>query len=163
GSKTEAEVVVVEIADGAQVGRGECVPYPRYGETIAGAIATIESIRTVIEGGMDRAALQSALPPGAARNAVDCALWDLAAKPAGPAARRPACAARARHRLHPEPRHGREHGGGRAGQCRTAAAQAEAVRPRRPRPRARRACERPQGAPHRRCQRSLDTCDLRRV
>ena len=83
GSKTEAEVVVVEIADGAHVGRGECVPYPRYGETIAGAIATIESICAAIEGGMDRAALQSALKPGAARNAVDCALWDLEAKQSG--------------------------------------------------------------------------------
>ncbi len=83
GSKTEAEVVVVEIGDGAQAGRGECVPYPRYGETIAGAIATIESIRDAIERGLDRIALQSALEPGAARNAVDCALWDLEAKQTG--------------------------------------------------------------------------------
>src|SRR5437867_2942286 len=83
GSKTEAEVVVAEIADGAHRGRGECVPYPRYGETIAGAVATIESVREAIERGLDRAILQSALKPGAARNAVDCALWDLEAKQAG--------------------------------------------------------------------------------
>ncbi len=83
GSKTAAEVVVVEIRDGAHVGRGECVPYPRYGETIDGAIASIEALRSEIERGMDRAALQAALTAGAARNAVDCALWDLEAKITG--------------------------------------------------------------------------------
>jgi len=83
GSKTAAEVVVVEIGDGAHLGRGECVPYPRYGETIAGAIAPIEALRAEIERGLDRAALLTALPAGAARNAVDCALWDLEAKIAG--------------------------------------------------------------------------------
>ncbi|MGE0116420.1 MAG: N-acetyl-D-Glu racemase DgcA [Dongiaceae bacterium] len=80
GSKTKAEVVVVEIRDGAHVGRGECVPYPRYGETVDGAVAAIEGLRPRIEDGLDRAALQAALPAGAARNAVDCALWDLEAK-----------------------------------------------------------------------------------
>jgi len=83
GSKTAADVVVVELREGAHVGRGECVPYPRYGETIAGALATIEALRPQIERGLDRAALQTALPAGAARNAVDCALWDLEAKRAG--------------------------------------------------------------------------------
>lgn len=83
GSKTAAEVMVVEIVDGAQRGRGECVPYPRYGESIDGAMAQVESIRAALERGMDRAALQAALPAGAARNAVDCALWDLEAKRAG--------------------------------------------------------------------------------
>ena len=83
GSKTAADVVVVEIRDGAHVGRGECVPYPRYDETIAGAIAAIEALRPEIERGMDRAQLQAKLKPGAARNAVDCALWDLEAKSAG--------------------------------------------------------------------------------
>ena len=83
GSKTAADVVVVEIRDGAQVGRGECVPYTRYGETIAGALATVESLRPEIECGLDRPALQTALKAGAARNAVDCALWDLEAKIAG--------------------------------------------------------------------------------
>jgi L-alanine-DL-glutamate epimerase-like enolase superfamily enzyme len=83
GSKTAADVVVVELRDGAHVGRGECVPYPRYDETIAGSIATIEALRPDIERGLDRAGLQAALKPGAARNAVDCALWDLGAKSAG--------------------------------------------------------------------------------
>jgi L-alanine-DL-glutamate epimerase-like enolase superfamily enzyme len=83
GSKTAADVVVAEIRDGAHVGRGECVPYPRYDETIAGAIAAIEAVRPQIERGLDRATLQSALKAGAARNAVDCALWDLEAKRAG--------------------------------------------------------------------------------
>jgi L-alanine-DL-glutamate epimerase-like enolase superfamily enzyme len=83
GSKTAADVVVVEIRDGAHVGRGECVPYPRYDETIDGAVAVIERLRPRIEGGLDRAALQAALPAGAARNAVDCALWDLEAKRGG--------------------------------------------------------------------------------
>jgi L-alanine-DL-glutamate epimerase-like enolase superfamily enzyme len=83
GSKTAADVVVVEIRDGAYIGRGECVPYPRYDETIAGAIAAIQALRPEIERGLDRAALQTALTAGAARNAVDCALWDLEAKMAG--------------------------------------------------------------------------------
>jgi len=80
GAKVEAEVVVAEIADGDSRGRGECVPYARYGETVAGVREAIERMAPQIAGGLDRAALQSALPPGAARNALDCALWDLAAK-----------------------------------------------------------------------------------
>ncbi len=83
GSRTEAWVVVAEIAEGDAVGRGECVPYPRYGESVEGAIEQIEGLRRAIAGGLDRAALQSALPPGAARNALDCALWDLEAKRTG--------------------------------------------------------------------------------
>ena len=87
GSRTEARVVVAEIAEGDAVGdavgRGECVPYPRYAESIAGAIEQIEGLRGAIADGLDRAALQSALPPGAARNALDCALWDLEAKRSG--------------------------------------------------------------------------------
>jgi L-alanine-DL-glutamate epimerase-like enolase superfamily enzyme len=83
GSKTAADVIVVEIRDGAHVGCGECVPYPRYDETIDGAVAAIERLRPRIEGGLDCAALQAALPAGAARNAVDCALWDLEAKRGG--------------------------------------------------------------------------------
>jgi L-Ala-D/L-Glu epimerase len=82
GSKTSAEVVLVEIRDRTIVGRGECVPYARYGETIAGAVAAIEQLRPEIEAGLDRTALQHALPAGAARNALDCALWDLEAKQA---------------------------------------------------------------------------------
>jgi len=83
GSKTKADVVVVEIREGGHVGRGECVPYPRYGETIEAAVAAIEGLRPEIARGLDREALQSAMPPGAARNAVDCALWDLDAKRSG--------------------------------------------------------------------------------
>lgn len=83
GSKSEAEVVVAEIADGDRRGRGEAVPYARYGETSAGVVAQIESVRARIEAGAGRAALQDLLPAGAARNALDCALWDLEAKRAG--------------------------------------------------------------------------------
>jgi len=83
GSKTAADVVVVEIGGGAHVGRGECVPYARYGESIEGTIASIEALRPAIERGMDRASLATALAAGAARNAVDCALWDLAAEQTG--------------------------------------------------------------------------------
>ena len=83
GAKTEAHVVVAEVADGACAGRGEAVPYPRYDETPEGARAEIESVRDAVEGGLDREGLLEALPPGAARNALDCALWDLEAKQAG--------------------------------------------------------------------------------
>jgi L-alanine-DL-glutamate epimerase-like enolase superfamily enzyme len=83
GSKTAADVVVVEIAEGAHRGRGECVPYGRYGETIATSIAEIESLREALEAGLGRGALQNKMTPGAARNAVDCALWDLEAKQNG--------------------------------------------------------------------------------
>ncbi|MHB8284242.1 MAG: N-acetyl-D-Glu racemase DgcA [Caulobacteraceae bacterium] len=83
GAKTEARVVVAEMRDGGHVGRGEAVPYPRYGESVDTVLAEIEGVRAAVEGGLDRAALQTALPPGAARNALDCALWDLEAKRAG--------------------------------------------------------------------------------
>ncbi len=88
GSKTEARVLVVQIEDGV-VGRGESVPYPRYGETPEASLAEIEAVRGAIEAGCDRAAVQTLLPPGAARNTLDCALWDLEAKQTGvPAWRR---------------------------------------------------------------------------
>lgn len=80
GSKTEAQVVVAELSDGRHAGRGECVPYARYGETVDGVAATVRAMAPAFAHGLDRAALQQALPPGAARNALDCALWDLAAK-----------------------------------------------------------------------------------
>lgn len=83
GVKIVADVVTVEISEGPHVGRGEGVPYPRYGETIDGALAQIEGLRGAIEGGASRADLQALMSPGAARNAVDCALWDLEAKRAG--------------------------------------------------------------------------------
>jgi L-Ala-D/L-Glu epimerase len=80
GAKTEAVVVVVEVSDGSRRGRGECVPYARYGETVDGVIGQIDGLRGRLA---DRLALQEQLPPGAARNAVDCALWDLEAKARG--------------------------------------------------------------------------------
>jgi L-Ala-D/L-Glu epimerase len=86
GAKTEAAVVVAAVEDGGFRGRGEAVPYARYGESLGGTMAQIESVRFAIEAGSDRAALQGLLPPGAARNAIDCALWDLEAKRSGIAA-----------------------------------------------------------------------------
>lgn len=83
GSRTEARVLTVTIDENGAAGRGECVPYARYGESLDSVTAQIESIRPALEAGMDRAALQDALPAGAARNAVDCALWDLEAKRSG--------------------------------------------------------------------------------
>ncbi len=83
GTKTSAEVVTVTVNDGANRGRGECVPYARYGESIDSVIGLIEGLRPDIESGLDRESLQTALPAGAARNAIDCALWDLEAKRAG--------------------------------------------------------------------------------
>ena len=83
GSRTESRVVVAEIADGDHIGRGECLPYARYDETVEGVAALIESVGPAIADGIDRAGLQDHLPPGAARNALDCALWDLEAKRTG--------------------------------------------------------------------------------
>ena len=83
GVKTQAEVVTVELEQSGEVGRGEGVPYARYGESVESALAQIEDVRAAVEGGADRAQLLGLLPPGAARNAVDCALWDLEARLAG--------------------------------------------------------------------------------
>ena len=83
GSKTEAIVVVAEVSDGVHAGSGECVPYPRYGETPEGTLEAIIAMSDALRRGMDSTALQAAMPAGAARNAIDCALWDLAAKAAG--------------------------------------------------------------------------------
>ena len=83
GVKTAADVVTVTLSEGGSVGRGEAVPYPRYGESVESALAAIESARSLIEEGGDRQALLQALPAGAARNALDCALWDLEARLAG--------------------------------------------------------------------------------
>ena len=77
GVKTAAEVVTVTIGQDGMTGRGEGVPYPRYGESIASAIAAIETMRGMIEQGLDRQELLESMPASAARNAVDCALWDL--------------------------------------------------------------------------------------
>ena len=83
GSKTEAVVVVAELSDGGHRGRGECVPYARYRETPEGVVAALEAMRVSLERGLDRAALQNEMPAGAARNALDCAFWDLQAKREG--------------------------------------------------------------------------------
>jgi len=87
GAKTEAAVIVAEVHDvtatGAVIGRGECVPYARYGETPEGVADAIGKLAPAVTAGLDRDALQREMPPGAARNALDCALWDLAAKRAG--------------------------------------------------------------------------------
>lgn len=83
GSKTDAQVVVVTIDADGHRGRGECVPYARYGESVDGVMAQIVGIARAIEAGCDGAALQNLLPAGAARNAIDCALWDLEAKRTG--------------------------------------------------------------------------------
>jgi L-Ala-D/L-Glu epimerase len=83
GSKTEAVVVVAELEHGGHRGRGEAVPYLRYGETPEGVAAVIEAMGAALSGGLDRIGLQTAMPSGAARNALDCAFWDLAAKQAG--------------------------------------------------------------------------------
>jgi L-Ala-D/L-Glu epimerase len=81
GSRTEAQVVVVTVTDGEHTGRGECVPIRRYDQTCASVMAQIESVKS--ETNLDRQSLQQLLPAGAARNALDCALWDLDAKRSG--------------------------------------------------------------------------------
>jgi L-alanine-DL-glutamate epimerase-like enolase superfamily enzyme len=80
GSKTEAEVVICTIGGGSARGRGECVPYRRYGETVASVLEEIEAARPDLLAGVSRRDLLHIMKPGAARNAVDCALWDLEAK-----------------------------------------------------------------------------------
>ncbi len=79
GSRTEANVLTVRVTRDGVTGWGECVPYARYGETLDSVTAQIENLPPDI----DRIALQDALPAGAARNAVDCALWDHMAKTSG--------------------------------------------------------------------------------
>jgi L-Ala-D/L-Glu epimerase len=79
GSRTEAQVLTVRVSDGGVTGWGECVPYARYDETLESVTAEIEGLPSTFT----RADLYDLLPAGAARNAVDCALWDLEAKQAG--------------------------------------------------------------------------------
>ena len=76
GARTQAEVVTVTIEKNGVSGRGECVPYARYDETLESVIKQVESLPADI----DKDTLQETLPPGAARNAVDCALWDFECK-----------------------------------------------------------------------------------
>ena len=80
GSKTEAEVVTCMIGGGRALGWGECVPYRRYGETVASVLEEIEAVKPGLLAGAGREDLSHLMRPGAARNAVDCALWDLEAK-----------------------------------------------------------------------------------
>ncbi|MBH0236824.1 N-acetyl-D-Glu racemase DgcA [Methylobrevis albus] len=83
GSKTEAAVVVATVTDGAHAGRGECVPYARYGETVEGVAADILAMADAVAAGLDRETLRRTMKAGAARNALDCALVDLEAKQSG--------------------------------------------------------------------------------
>jgi L-alanine-DL-glutamate epimerase-like enolase superfamily enzyme len=83
GSRTTSEVVVAKISDGEHVGHAECMPYARYDETVESVIAEIEGLAGAVAEGLDRQALQESLSAGAARNALDCALWDLEAKRKG--------------------------------------------------------------------------------
>ena len=83
GAKTEAVTVVAEVRRDGSTGRGECVPYPRYGETPEATLAALKPMQEAVARGLDRQALQNAMPAGAARNALDCALLDLEAKIAG--------------------------------------------------------------------------------
>lgn len=80
GAKNTADVVLVELRKEDYSGRGECVPYAHYGESCDSVIAQIESLRSAIRLGLNREQLQGRLPTGAARNALDCAFWDLWAK-----------------------------------------------------------------------------------
>ncbi len=88
GVKSFADVITATVTDGEAVGRGEGVPYPRYGESVEGALAAIGKVRRAVEAGAGRQDLLSLLPPGAARNAIDCALWDLEARQGGQSAAR---------------------------------------------------------------------------
>jgi L-Ala-D/L-Glu epimerase len=83
GAKTEAHVVTVTLSDGPHQGRGECVPYPRYEETVPQVVAALEAQRSRIEAGITHEEIPALLAPHAARNALDCALWDLRAKQQG--------------------------------------------------------------------------------
>jgi L-Ala-D/L-Glu epimerase len=83
GAKTEAVTVVAEVSQGGLTGRGECVPYPRYGETPEATFQALRAMQESVAQGLDRPALQAAMPASAARNALDCALLDLEAKRRG--------------------------------------------------------------------------------
>ena len=83
GAKTDAHVVVVTLSNRKVSGRGECVPYGRYNETVQSVLDQVLSMRPHLANGLDRMELQSLMPPGAARNALDCAFIDLEAKQSG--------------------------------------------------------------------------------
>jgi L-alanine-DL-glutamate epimerase-like enolase superfamily enzyme len=92
GAKTEAMVITCTLRDGEAAGRGECVPYARYGETLESVHDQIADARADLENGIGREELARTMKPGAARNALDCALWDIEAKLSGSRAHRNACA-----------------------------------------------------------------------
>ena len=83
GTRKVSDVIVVELSDGDYFGWGECFPYARYGEDIDSVQNQIKAVRSNIEAGADRHAVMDIMPPGAARNAIDCALWDLESKRTG--------------------------------------------------------------------------------
>ena len=83
GAKTEAVTVVATVSHDGHTGRGECVPYPRYGETPEATLEALNAMQEPLARGLNRTALQAAMPAGAARNALDCALLDLEAKSSG--------------------------------------------------------------------------------
>ncbi|MFN7548597.1 MAG: N-acetyl-D-Glu racemase DgcA [Pseudomonadota bacterium] len=83
GSRTEAVVVVARVAGAADAGRGECVPYARYGESADGVVAALQAQSSAVAAGLTRPALQRQMPAGAARNALDAALWCLESRRAG--------------------------------------------------------------------------------
>ena len=80
GIETAVDVVVAEISDGDSRGRGEGVPLRRFGESIDSVVAALDALKGSITSGLNRETLQSAVPPGSARNALDCAFWDIDAK-----------------------------------------------------------------------------------
>lgn len=83
GTKTAAEVVVVTVTEAGVTGQGECVPYPRYSESPESILTQVHAVAAAVASGQDRQALLRQMPPGAARNAIDGALWDLEAKSSG--------------------------------------------------------------------------------
>ncbi|MBW7897043.1 MAG: dipeptide epimerase, partial [Opitutaceae bacterium] len=83
GERIVADVVTANVRSGALTGRGESLPYPRYGESVESVIAQAAGLSEAVANGLDRRALRDLLPPGAARNAIDCALWDLEAQRRG--------------------------------------------------------------------------------
>src|SRR5581483_11337537 len=80
GVAAAADVVVAELSDVESRGRGEAVPLRRYGESIDSVVAALDAMKGAVFSGLDRDTLQQAMPPGAARNALDCAFWDMDAK-----------------------------------------------------------------------------------
>lgn len=83
GAKTEAHALIVTVTERGVAGRGECVPYARYGETVASVIVQFEAVAKAVRNGIGLDEIQKLLPAGSARNAIDCALWDLRSRLTG--------------------------------------------------------------------------------